>query len=312
MKLPGTTTNADVLPHIYAAWRSLSEESGLAPAYMIGIAGCDRGCIFCHAPHFPTGDFLTGDFLTGDFLTGDFLTGDFLTGETLATHFARARESGCRTIQFTGGEPGLCLPELVAALPPSCDLPLVLNTSLSRPLHLKPELLAPFARVIVSLKFGRDVCSERLGCGPDYLGPIRERLLGLQAAGVPLLVRHLVMPGHLDCCLGPTITWLEDNLPQVPFTLLLGFIPPRQSQVPELRHALDPAERDAALALAGRSALCWEAAGGTVPTRHGPPEGPEYLDLVIDARGAICLPAVGSAAQALVAGLTAANEEERP
>ncbi len=295
MSVSGTTATVSAPPRIYAAWQSLSEETGLAPAYMIGLDGCRRGCLFCHA---------RGDW--------EAFAGEELSRESLAHHFRRAREWQCCTIQFTGGEPGWRLAEIESALPAAGDLPLVLNTSLDQPLHLQAELLAAFKLVIVSLKFGRDQCAARLGCGSDYLGPMRERLVAMYEAGIPLRVRHLVMPGHLDCCLRPTLDWLVRELPLVPVTLLLGFVPPPRPQVPELQRTLTLDERHAALAQATRSGLCWEAVGAQIPAMKGHGTGPELVDVVIDAAGAICLPTMGPAAQALAAGLCAACEEEIP
>jgi putative pyruvate formate lyase activating enzyme len=275
-------------PRIYASWLSLSEEAAFAPAYMIGIAGCDRGCIFCHA---------RGDWISG--------AGELLSSQVVASHFEGARQQGAKSIQFTGGEPTLALARLVSCLPAAAGLPLVLNSSLSTPLHLRPELLTPFSRVIVSLKFGRDLCARRLGCGDDYLATIRPRLVALHQAGIAVRIRHLVMPGHLHCCLEPTLGWLAAHLPEVPFTLLLGFVPPAHAEAPELRCALTPAARDRALALTALSGLCWEAAGEQLPAANSPLAGGESFEVVIDATGSVCLPAVGPAAQALAAGLVA-------
>jgi len=289
--LEQTNYTAGTSPRIYATWKSLAEEARIAPAYMIGISGCHRGCLFCHARS-----------------AWQEAAGELLTSDRLATHFARARQENCRTIQFTGGEPAHHLAAIVAALPPPSAIPLVLNTSLSDSLH--PALLEPFSTIIVSLKFGNDNCSKRLGGGRDYLAPIRQRLLALLEARIPLRIRHLVMPGHVDCCLKSTLVWLQDCLPMVPLTLLLGFVPPAHALVPELSSSLPPAARDAALALATRSGLCWEAVGEQIPRASLPPAGSEYVDVVIDAGGAVCLPVVGPAAQALAVGLTAPEEEE--
>ncbi len=279
-------------PRIYASWQSLSEEAAFAPAYMIGLAGCNRGCIFCHARADWTGR-----------------AGEVLSAATLKTHFERARQMGARTVQFTGGEPTLALDQLVTALPAAAELPLVLNTSLSTPLHLSPELLAPFSHVVVSLKFGRASCARRLGGGDGYLGDIRPKLLALREAGIPLRIRHLVMPGHLECCLEPTLGWLAAHFPEAPFSLLLGFVPPAHARAPELGCALNPAERERALALTALSGLCWEVVGEQIPAASSPLTGSESFEVVIDAAGSICLPAVGPAARALAAEL-AANEEE--
>jgi putative pyruvate formate lyase activating enzyme len=40
-----------------------------------------------------------------------------------------------------------------------------------------------------------------------------------------LIVRHLLMPGHIECCWRPVAEWLADNLPGVKVNLRSGFWP---------------------------------------------------------------------------------------
>ena len=51
-------------------------------------------------------------------------------------------------------------------------------------------------------KFGNDACASALAGAQGYRAAMEE-LLPLAAGSANLLVRHLVMPGHLDCCTGP-------------------------------------------------------------------------------------------------------------
>jgi putative pyruvate formate lyase activating enzyme len=48
-----------------------------------------------------------------------------------------------------------------------------------------------------------------------------------------LIVRHLLMPGHLECCWKPVANWLAAELPGVKTNLRAGFWPAWQSR----RHA---------------------------------------------------------------------------
>jgi putative pyruvate formate lyase activating enzyme len=51
-----------------------------------------------------------------------------------------------------------------------------------------------------------------------------------------LIVRHLLMPGHLECCWRPVAEWLAENLPGVKVNLRSGFWPAwKSARHPELR-----------------------------------------------------------------------------
>ena len=56
------------------------------------------------------------------------------------------------------------------------------------------------------------------------------------ARNTRLIVRHLLMPGHLDCCWRPVAAWIAANLPEVEVSLRTGFWPGWFSgRHPELR-----------------------------------------------------------------------------
>jgi putative pyruvate formate lyase activating enzyme len=40
-----------------------------------------------------------------------------------------------------------------------------------------------------------------------------------------LIVRHLLLPGHLQCCFLPIVGWLRANLPGTKFSLRDGYLP---------------------------------------------------------------------------------------
>jgi putative pyruvate formate lyase activating enzyme len=77
---------------------------------------------------------------------------------------------------------------------------------------------------IADFKFGNDGCASRLA-GVDRYVKVVERNLLLVSGHTPLLIRHLLMPGHFDCCFVPVARWLSHHLVEVPFTLMTGYVP---------------------------------------------------------------------------------------
>jgi len=208
----------------YKTLLSLGEELELIPSQMVYLAGCNLRCSFCiQAP-------ASQDPHAGEPCPPADLAGQLLT----------AVAHGARTVNVLGGEPGIQpvgLLELVAAAAPR-RLPLVLNTNL----YLTPAalgLLLPVVELLlVDFKFGAARCASRLAGTPDYLETLTANLRRVR--GSPLIIRHLVLPGHLDCCLAPVARWVARHLPGARFSLQFGYLPPSGLRGdPELGRPLD-------------------------------------------------------------------------
>lgn len=71
-----------------------------------------------------------------------------------------------------------------------------------------------------------------------------------------LIVRHLLMPGHVDCCWVPVAEWLAAHLPGVKVNLRSGFWPGWQSaRHPELRRTVAHIEIQSAAKIARECGL---------------------------------------------------------
>ena len=77
---------------------------------------------------------------------------------------------------------------------------------------------------LADYKFGNAECARRLAAVEDY-APVVEANLRWAKAHTRLIVRHLLMPGHLECCFLPVVEWLAREMPDVPLSLMTGFLP---------------------------------------------------------------------------------------
>lgn len=215
----------------FGRFSSLAEEPALLPAYMVYLGGCNLRCRFCiRAPLCLEPD-----------------AGCRVRPGALAGVLARRVRAGARTIIWVGGEPALHPHTILAtALHAPGPLPFVLKTNL----YVRPELIEWTAGVIqlylVDFKFGNDICARAIA-GLDRYGAVLRRNLRLAAGAGPVVVRHLLLPGHLDCCLRPIAEWLAEHLPGVGFHLMTGYVPAwRARQDPALGRTLERREVDAA------------------------------------------------------------------
>jgi putative pyruvate formate lyase activating enzyme len=155
-----------------------------------------------------------------------------------------------------GGEPTVQLPaalEIAAALPDSARL--VWKTNAHGSAEARELLDGIFDVWLADYKFGNDVCALRLARVSGYTRVVRENLLWANRRS-ELIVRHLLMPGHIECCWRPVARWLAENLPGVKVNLRSGFWPAwRAARHAELRGTVRDSETELALRIASDCGL---------------------------------------------------------
>ena len=117
------------------------------------------------------------------------------------------------------------------------DLPPVIWKS---DFHGTPEsfdLLAGAVNVYVAdFKFGNDACARRLA-GIDNYVEIVTRNLQIAAQQADLIVRHLLLPGHFECCYRPIVECMCRIAPAAKFSIREGYLPSWQA-----RHTVELAQ----------------------------------------------------------------------
>jgi putative pyruvate formate lyase activating enzyme len=193
----------------FSAQVEVGDEPELIPAFNVALSGCDLRCDFC----------ITGAS------SWNPAAGAGFDVSAMAARARRALDRGARSVMLLGGEPTIHLPaalEFVAALPASATL--VWKTNAHGSAEARELLDGMFDVWIADYKFGNEGCARRLAKVPDYVQVVQENLRW--ASGhTELIVRHLLMPGHLECCWKPVAEWLAAELPRVKVSLRTGFWP---------------------------------------------------------------------------------------
>ncbi|GBD44304.1 hypothetical protein HRbin40_01789 [bacterium HR40] len=257
----------------------------------IFFTSCNMRCAFCQ----------NGDIST------DCGNGTPVGPRELATLAFRLRREGCHNINWVGGEPVLHLHTIASALallgrgfepepedrmrvePLLADrfqdwpeavsaghgwhaggfnAPILWNSNL-----FVGESVLRLLRLLVDVwlpdfKFGPGRCAVRLARTPRYFETVTRALALLAQWDENLLVRHLVMPAHVDCCTRPVLDWLAAHMPHVPVNIMDQYRPdmfadPRhpgfREEWREIARLPSARELDAAFAHARRLGLCFEA-----------------------------------------------------
>lgn len=215
------------------------EEALLNPAQAIFFSGCTATCRFCTAAKFafrPT-------------------YGVQITPAQLAERMRLRQSQGARSICFIGGDPAPHIPFILDAL--ECfgaerTIPTVLNSNFYLT-HTALELLDGSIDIYLpDFKFGpqrgAQSCGERIGGMPDYWTHVVGCMERLYGEGKRLIVRHLLMPGHYECCTLPIFEWLSEH-PNLDVSLLTQYLAPSFA-TDELAETLSQSEIDTATAKA--------------------------------------------------------------
>ena len=193
----------------FSAQVEVSDELEIIPTYAVALSGCDLRCDFC----------ITGAS------SWNAAAGVGIDVRVMAARAQRALELGARTVMVLGGEPTIHLPtalEFVAEMPATAEL--VWKTNAHGSAEARALLDGMFNTWVADFKFGNDECAQRLAGIPDYVRVVRENLLWANEDS-RLIVRHLLMPGHVECCWEPVAEWLAAELPGVKVSLRCGFWP---------------------------------------------------------------------------------------
>jgi putative pyruvate formate lyase activating enzyme len=210
-RLAGETglCHAGAESRFFLAQVEVSDELELIPTFAVALSGCDLRCDFC----------ITGAE------SWNPRAGLGFDAAAMAERAATAVRNGARTIMVLGGEPTIHLPdvlEFVSRLPDSAKL--VWKTNAHGSAQARELLDGMFDVWLADFKFGNDECAQRLAKIPDYVRIVQENLLWANEHS-ELIIRHLLMPGHVDCCWKPVAEWLAGNLPGVKVNLRAGFWP---------------------------------------------------------------------------------------
>lgn len=197
----------------------MGEESILRPTHAIFFSGCTATCSFCTAARFafrPT-------------------YGASIPPEVLARRILLRQSEGARAVAFIGGDPVPHLPyihRVHEVLGEQLTIPLVFNSNY----YVTPEALALIDDLadihLPDLKFGTGMgrdCGATIGGMPDYWETVPPAIEHLLARGRQVIVRHLLMPGHFDCCTAPVLHWLAEH-PGAQVSLLTQYLAPAHAR----------------------------------------------------------------------------------
>lgn len=181
-------------PRISNRFVHMGEEPDLIPSYTIFFSGCTFECLFCQ--NWDISQRETGTTLQADTVARD-----------IDEHFGDVKN-----INWVGGEPTPNLPFILDVLMMAKEpIPQIWNSNM----YMTDEAMAILHGVVdvylADFKWGPGDCSRKYSRVHNYWDVVKSNH-ALANAHAEIVLRHLVMPGHVDCCSRPVLEWIAGNL----------------------------------------------------------------------------------------------------
>lgn len=227
----------EAVSHYSTEFIHYGEEPELVPSHTIFFTGCNFSCIYCQNWEISTSP-----------------TGVSILPEEMARIIALRRAYGSRNVNFVTPTPHThIILKILNAL--RVNTPVVWNSNMYYSEEIAKLLEGVVDVYLGDLRYGNDKCAGKYSNAPDYWG-IATRNFKLAYTRGEILLRHLVLPGHLECCTMPIIKWTKENIPEIRFNLMFQYHPAyRAYEYPDINRSLTPEEMQRALDIMEKAGL---------------------------------------------------------
>jgi putative pyruvate formate lyase activating enzyme len=192
-----------------SAFLHTGEEAPLVPSGTIFFSSCCFGCVFCQ----------------NDDISTNPNSGREVSARDVAFIAESLYKDGALNINYVGGDPIPNTHTIIGSMMyQTSNVTQLWNSNL----FCSEETMRLLADIIdvwlPDFKYGNNECGERLSGVKNYFDIVsRNHLIAYQNGEV--IIRHLVMPNHLECCTFPILEWVAENLPNCLVNVMAQYRP---------------------------------------------------------------------------------------
>ncbi len=216
----------------------MGEEPELVPSHTIFLTGCAFSCVYCQNWDISTNPE----------------AGTHIEPRKLAKLIDLRRMHGARNVNFVTPTPHThTVLKIVREI--SVNTPVIWNSNMYHSPEIAEILEGVVDVYLGDFKYGNNVCAQKYSKIKNYLEIVQPNFeFAYKTAEV--LLRHLVLPGHLECCTRPIVEWVSKYIPQIRFNLMFQYRPCyRAMEYPELGRHLTPEEEAKAIDIVRRAGI---------------------------------------------------------
>lgn len=214
------------------------EESELIPSHQIHFTGCNLRCEFCVVSEW----------------NEEPSAAEQMDFDDTAKKISEQQGQGAKTLNLLGGEPAVNLHGVLELLSRvDSGIRVVWNSNMYYN-DIVDKLMAGLIDVyLADFKCGNNNCANVLLGVHNYIEVVKRNILNA-VTNADVIIRHVLIPGHRECCLKPTFEWLAAEIPDVKLSLRGNYVPP-VSATSAPKEYLKPDDMQSAVELAGNMRL---------------------------------------------------------
>jgi putative pyruvate formate lyase activating enzyme len=135
-------------------------------------------------------------------------------GRRLALIMKDLGDEGAHNINLVGGEPTPNLHTIMEALGHlEVNIAILWNSDMYASLPAMKILADVIDIWLPDFKYGNDACALKLSKVMKYF-PTVARNHRMASENGDMIIRHLVLPNHVQCCTKPVLAWIAENCPR--------------------------------------------------------------------------------------------------
>lgn len=184
--------------YVHSWFHHLGEEAPLVPSGTIFYGGCNFSCVYCQ--NYDISQTMPRQ-------------GEVVGAKKLAWIQRMLRLHGARNINHVGGEPTPSLPTIIESLLHlDVNVPQIWNSNMYMTTEVMDILVDIIDLWLPDFKYGNNKCAMKLSAVPRYFDVVTRNLKIAVESG-SMIIRHLVLPSHVECCSLRVLKWIAENLP---------------------------------------------------------------------------------------------------
>ena len=173
------------------------EETVLVPSHTVFFSGCTFQCVFCQ-----------------NWDISQLPGGTHIAEEKIGEIIGERKKQGSRNVNWVGGDPTSNLLYILQVLQQmEVNIAQVWNSNMYCSEETMKLLHGVIDVYLTDFKYGNDACAKRLSKIDGYSAVVRRNHL-LAAQQSEMIIRHLVLPNHFECCSKPVMLFIAEHLPE--------------------------------------------------------------------------------------------------
>jgi putative pyruvate formate lyase activating enzyme len=190
---------------VSSAFLHMGEEAPLIPSGTIFFQGCNFGCVFCQ--NYDISQSWKGKRELGDVAQG-------IDVKSLADIAEKLAKRGAMNINYVGGDPIPNIHTIIGSLNfQTTNITQLWNSNF----YLSDKALSLIIDLIdfwlPDFKYGNNLCGKKYSGVENYFNFVSRNHKRIHDKGSgEIIIRHLVMPGHIECCSKPILDYIAKEL----------------------------------------------------------------------------------------------------